>query len=845
MKRKLLDSLQQSFRFGLSALTVLSICVAVSALASAQEKNDAKTDSSADEIKSPGKTQNEVIAGDSVTLGSTELGARNEKIVKEVDPLMTKGADALKAGKYKDAIDSYKQALEIANSLGNGQYITSKRAKINEAITKARQTWATALMNNARNTYSEALVDSDKKMSADKYNTAITMANNAKAVYYCGKIEGVSAEDVAKASEKNPTFGTGVDAFVKDCNRMLKAMKFREDTALENVDKGNKERKEKIDILIKQGEILYKNQEYAKVRDNMELVLVMDPYNQRAVNLLNKTYKKLYKIADLRRENEILDRMADVEWKWNEAVLPTGKVAPKETPIEKKNTSQSTLYEKLQKIIFNEIRFEDNAIDVQGVLQYLSVESKNFDPEGVGVSIIPPSDAISRERRIPMLELSHVPMLEVIKYVCQLTNLRFKVEDKAVIVGSQEGIINTEMGFFQVRAALISRISGGASDTEEAKTDAGGGKTGVRGRFEGLDLKGSLASEKLKEPPTATSEALMKYFSERGIPFDQGSSIYYDKRASKLIVNNTSENLLKLERLLRDIDVSTPLVLIEAKILEITMTDLEELGFDWVLTYNGTNPMWSFANMTAYTRDSGETNTLINNMNILPNVGGDNAFNLFMTVKALDQTSRAEVLSTPKVMATTGTAATLTVAEEMYFPDSWNEPEVEVSNGTYSYSPSYPEFGEAVPVGTVFTVTPDVAPNNYTIALTLHPDVSKLIGWSNYDYEIIIGNTSSPTNTLNPKIKMPILARREVETKIKVYDGETIVIGGIMEDVQAQGDDKYPVLGDIPLVGRLFTSQYSKTEKANLIMFVTARLINNDGVPVRSNPGNALFDFNR
>ena len=69
---------------------------------------------------------------------------------------------------------------------------------------------------------------------------------------------------------------------------------------------------------------------------------------------------------------------------------------------------------------------------------------------------------------------------------------------------------------------------------------------------------------------------------------------------------------------------------------------------------------------------------------------------------------------------------------------------------------------------------------------------------------------------------------------IKVYDGETIVIGGMIKNTSHYRDDKYPMLGEVPLIGRFFRSQMTDIEKVNLLIFVTARLINNDGVPVRS-----------
>ena len=94
-------------------------------------------------------------------------------------------------------------------------------------------------------------------------------------------------------------------------------------------------------------------------------------------------------------------------------------------------------------------------------------------------------------------------------------------------------------------------------------------------------------------------------------------------------------------------------------------------------------------------------------------------------------------------------------------------------------------------------------------------------------------------------MKMPELSRREVQTKIKVYDGQTVMIGGMIVDRQTRQDDKWPVLGDVPLFGRLFSRDSTFIEKENLLVSVTSRLISGDGVPLRSNPATGLPDFRR
>ena len=93
-------------------------------------------------------------------------------------------------------------------------------------------------------------------------------------------------------------------------------------------------------------------------------------------------------------------------------------------------------------------------------------------------------------------------------------------------------------------------------------------------------------------------------------------------------------------------------------------------------------------------------------------------------------------------------------------------------------------------------------------------------------------------------MKMPEFSKRKLKSTVKIYDGETVVIGGILEDIASRREDKWPLLGDIPLLGRLFTDRVFATEKVNLMVFVTARLMNGKGLPVREARKQGLFEFN-
>src|SRR5213078_814552 len=134
-----------------------------------------------------------------------------------------------------------------------------------------------------------------------------------------------------------------------------------------------------------------------------------------------------------------------------------------------------------------------------------------------------------------------------------------------------------------------------------------------------------------------------------------------------------------------------------------------------------------------------------------------------------------------------------------------------------------------------------VGPDGVTIDLNLVPQGVEFEGFVNYGSPIFGINPSILTNALNSQvlltqnvINQPIFSTRKVTTSVSVYDGSTVVLGGLMrEDVQ-KTEDRTPIIGDIPIVGRLFRTNVEQHIKRNLIIFVTARLINPGGQPVNS-----------
>lgn len=215
-----------------------------------------------------------------------------------------------------------------------------------------------------------------------------------------------------------------------------------------------------------------------------------------------------------------------------------------------------------------------------------------------------------------------------------------------------------------------------------------------------------------------------------------------------------------------------------------------------------------------------------------------------LVIRALDQQKGIDLLSAPRVTTRSGEVARMELIREFRYPTQFDPPQVPQttsSGGSFiPIPPTTPSAFETKNLGVELEVEPTVGPDGYTIELNLSPRITEFDGFINYGSPI---NTevqyANPANLLNVVsrtvqvsenvINQPIFSVRETRTQVTVYDGATVVLGGLMrEDIQ-KVEDKTPILGDIPLVGRLFRSTADQHIKRNLIMFVTATLLDPAG----------------
>jgi type II secretory pathway component GspD/PulD (secretin) len=129
-------------------------------------------------------------------------------------------------------------------------------------------------------------------------------------------------------------------------------------------------------------------------------------------------------------------------------------------------------------------------------------------------------------------------------------------------------------------------------------------------------------------------------------------------------------------------------------------------------------------------------------------------------------------------------------------------------------------------------VTPSVGADRQTVTLNLKPEISEFVRFEVYDVGTGGGgdnnNGTSASNGLSV-LKLPIFRRSEIETKVAVRSGDTVVMGGLIAASQGKQVRRVPFLGSIPFLGALFRYEQTSNDRRNLLIFVTARILAESG----------------
>jgi len=284
---------------------------------------------------------------------------------------------------------------------------------------------------------------------------------------------------------------------------------------------------------------------------------------------------------------------------------------------------------------------------------------------------------------------------------------------------------------------------------------------------------------------------------------DERGSITVDDRTNNIIAYQTQDRLDELRRIVSQLDIPVRQVMIEARIVEATVGYDKALGVRW--GGSSTNGNFTAGGGTA------QPTTLTGQSTSAPYVdlgaaGATSGIGIsFLTdnttldleLSAMEKTGNGEIVSQPKVVTSDKETAKILKGTEIPYQES-------SSSGATSVS-----FKEA---SLSLEVTPQITPDNRIIM------------------EVKV--TKDEPDYLNMVNGVPPIKKNEVNAKVLVSDGETIVIGGVFSNTQSKTVDKVPFLGDVPYLGRLFRRDVVSEDKTELLVFLTPRIMNNQAIAV-------------
>ncbi len=746
----------------------------------------------------------------------------------------------------------------------------------------------------------EPIVVEQKKLAQIYTEWASQLRSSAGLDLKTGDIDQALSK-LNQAKTLDPSLKASLDPKIAELKTLRSRLEYAAEVGQENLKQESKTTRREADILFQQAQILFTQRRYTEANEKLDQVFVLDNFHQEATHLRIRCSNAMRQVGSLRHRNTITEMNAESDSRWLEPVSSSAAKSAVRRETRQVNPDSSVgEINRVLNLVVPKIKYENE--NIEQVVRDLAKKSRDLDPEKRGLNIIlnagtasapvvvdptvPAPDAAAvpaptfdaenaAAAVIPevkanggpaadsvTLELDDMRLGEIVKSICNTLHYNYKIEEHAVIVAAQ-GVPFDDLvtRFYPIPAGVLDVVNSREGGAEGEKDWVG-------------------------------------YFKKLGVDFPVGAKVQYVPNVSRLVVTNSADNQILVDNILRQLSVQAAMVSIESKMIETRFNKLDELGFTYRYTTSTLDPtldnpaavvgggaagaaptaspnagrdMKPFTGDALFTQsNSGSPNSNgsldsgirdVNSVAVRDNpaqLGADIIFGhqqVQAILHALDQSDTDNVMAAPKVTTVSGSTAVIRVIEEHYFPKEWEVPEIQGQ----MIVPSSPIFGDATNVGFVLEVTPQVDPDGYTIDVEVKPTMLDFIGYDVTFNQIVnvpvpAGATPPPQAItvngvlvfpMNWRFDMPILDRRSIESKVKIWDGETVMMGGLIRERVTEVDDGIPYLRDIPLLGRLFENKGTISEKKNTIFLISTRIINSAGTPLRPSNLQGLPDFKR
>ncbi len=485
------------------------------------------------------------------------------------------------------------------------------------------------------------------------------------------------------------------------------------------------------------------------------------------------------------------------------------------------------------------------------------------------------------------LRLRNVPLGEALRQICEATGLRYKVENYSVVLMRATDLDDTELytRTFRVppdfKTLLDSGDSGGGGSYDPFEDSSGA--TAEKSAKELLEASGipfqagsSAIFSRARAVLTVRNSANNLDMIEALVEDIRNRKPKQIKLLTKFVeINQENTDELGFDWIISPFGVSANSTFLGGGTvgngIPRTAADFGNSpirtidGIPAIANQNVSNTTSSGLRTGDYAVSRDSIDAFLNNSNrtaqsqsaapgILALTGLFSESQVQMIMRGLSQKKGSDVMTAPSIVSRPGEKATIEIIREFIYPTEYEPPELPNTVGVggglggdgrggnqggsiFPVTPATPTAFDKRNTGVTLNVEPGLGDDGYTIDLNFTPEIVEFEGFINYGSPIqspaTDGNGDPIVVTITEnRIEMPVFSTRRVETALTIYDGHTVAVGGLMRENVQNVEDKVPILGDLPFIGRLFQSKSENRIKSNLIIFVTARIIDATGQPV-------------
>lgn len=470
------------------------------------------------------------------------------------------------------------------------------------------------------------------------------------------------------------------------------------------------------------------------------------------------------------------------------------------------------------------------------------------------------------------------PFNEVIERIADLGGLRYSVKGNAIRVERDTPYIkNYSLDFintvrssqsnYTLSTSILSGSSGSGGGTSGSSTSGTSSSGGVSGGSVGTSGSSSSISSSSESDLWAALESsvteILNYYPEGGsasplagdplssdsataaapVPaavaaqsgaargqagtaLGQSAGFVINRQAGILSVNATQRQHEMVERFLNLLKRnSSAQVLIEAKIVEVSLSDEFVSGVNWSSFFGNSDGVFAAPGSYAPT---GTGLTLPDTSDVF----GLSTGNLDVLVRMTERFGTTRTLSSPRLNAINNQQAVLTFARNVVFFDCSVEPPTttQTDTSTSNSAGSADCTANSVPIGIILNILPSINVDTQEVTLAVRPTLTRQVGTEENPEGRLI-NAIAPPDDDTPTIStfVPIVEVREIDSIMKVKSGGVMVIGGLMEDTSDTQNTGTPGISDLPIIGSAFKSRKESYGKRELIIFIKATIVNSSG----------------